>query len=73
MILIRNCKKVNIGEYKMPFEIRTDLEGLGAKPPELRSDTEDSTRSQRPLVSVSRGRAMARMVENGINDRIWWY
>jgi hypothetical protein len=26
-----------------------------------------------PVVSVSRGRAMARMIENGINDRIWWY
>jgi hypothetical protein len=28
---------------------------------------------ERPLVSVSRGMAMARMLENGINDRIWWY
>ena len=28
---------------------------------------------ERPLVSVSRAMAMARMLENGINDRIWWY
>jgi len=28
---------------------------------------------ERPVVSVSRGKAMARMFENGINDRIWWY
>lgn len=27
----------------------------------------------RPAVSVSFARAMARMLENGINDRIWWY
>jgi hypothetical protein len=26
-----------------------------------------------PVISVSPLNALARMVENGVNDRIWWY
>jgi hypothetical protein len=39
----------------------------------ISDDGADSKPIERPVVSVSRGRAMARMLENGINDRIWWY
>lgn len=39
----------------------------------ISDDGADSRTTERPVVSVSRGRAMARMLENGINDRIWWY
>jgi len=39
----------------------------------ISEEGEDTATIQRPLVSVSRGRALARMVENGINDQIWWY
>jgi hypothetical protein len=39
----------------------------------VRDDGADSNRFDRPAVSVSSGMAMARMLENGINDRIWWY
>jgi hypothetical protein len=33
----------------------------------------DATRQGRPAVSVPSRMALARMLENGINDRIWWY
>jgi peptidoglycan/xylan/chitin deacetylase (PgdA/CDA1 family) len=39
----------------------------------ISDDGADSGAIGCPVVSVSRGRAIARMVENGINDRIWWY
>jgi hypothetical protein len=39
----------------------------------INDDGADSSETERPVISVSRGRAMARMLENGINDRIWWY
>jgi hypothetical protein len=39
----------------------------------ISDDGADSSETGRPVVSVSRGKAMARMLENGINDRIWWY
>jgi hypothetical protein len=39
----------------------------------IRDDVGDGVGADGPRVSVSFGRAMARMLENGINDRIWWY
>jgi hypothetical protein len=39
----------------------------------ISDDGADSSEIEHPAVSVSRGRAMVRMLENGINDRIWWY
>jgi len=39
----------------------------------ISDDGADTRGIERPVVSVSRGNAMARMLENGINDRIWWY
>jgi hypothetical protein len=40
---------------------------------ELRGNEPDSLGSGEPVPSVSFGKAVARMVENGLNDRIWWY
>lgn len=39
----------------------------------IADDDPDAIGLDRPSVAVPTGRAMARMVENGINDRIWWY
>jgi hypothetical protein len=39
----------------------------------ISDDGADTIGIERPVVSVSRGRAMVRMIENGVNDRIWWY
>jgi hypothetical protein len=39
----------------------------------LRDDGQESSVSDRPSVSVPFLTSMARMVENGVNDQIWWY
>jgi hypothetical protein len=39
----------------------------------IRQDGRDATDVERPLVRVPARTAIARMIENGINDRIWWY
>jgi hypothetical protein len=39
----------------------------------ITDDGADTRGIEHPVVSVSRGKAVARMLENGINDRIWWY
>ena len=39
----------------------------------INADGLDARRLHRLAITVSPGMAMARMVENGINDRIWWY
>jgi hypothetical protein len=39
----------------------------------IRNNRLDATALKRPAISVSFGKAIARMVENGVNDRIWWY
>jgi hypothetical protein len=39
----------------------------------ISDDSAENRATEAPAVSVSRGKAMARMFVNGINDRIWWY
>lgn len=39
----------------------------------IHDDGASTSRRDPPALSVSAGMAMARMLENGINDRIWWY
>jgi hypothetical protein len=36
-------------------------------------DGRDATGVERPPICVPARVAIARMIENGINDRIWWY
>lgn len=40
---------------------------------QLTKDGSDDRDFTSPAISVSTGTALARMLENGINDRIWWY
>jgi hypothetical protein len=67
--------RVNQGRLRavLKFLKQHDDEFIATPISAISDDGADSTASERPLVSVSRGRAMARMLENGINDRIWWY
>jgi hypothetical protein len=39
----------------------------------ISDDDSEAVGLDHPTVAVSFGRSMARMLENGINDRIWWY
>jgi len=39
----------------------------------IRDDGAETTGVEHPAVSVSRATAIARMLENGLNDRVWWY
>jgi hypothetical protein len=39
----------------------------------IRDDGSDTGPFDQPALSVPSGMALARMLENGINDRIWWY
>ena len=39
----------------------------------ISDDLGDSKGIDHPLASVSRPKALARIFENGINDRLWWY
>jgi hypothetical protein len=39
----------------------------------IRDDGAGTGRLDQPVTAVHSGMALARMLENGINDRIWWY